>query len=184
HNLIIVHVFAFMDVLFSSFWYSSFAVICCLVDGSVVNLNTSGSVVWKVKTGGPIFAGPCASRALPSEVLVCSRDGSIYSFETETGNLIWKHSIGNPITSSPYVDDNSPISDRLICVCDSSGSIYVLRVDLNAIGDSEQNTENTVREFARLDLQGDIFSSPVMIGGRIFVGCRDNHVYSIALDLE
>ncbi|KAL7083464.1 hypothetical protein ACP275_14G164300 [Erythranthe tilingii] len=159
-------------------------VICCLVDGSVVVLNTSGSVVWKVRTGGPIFAGPCASRALPSEVLLCSRDGSIYSFETETGNLIWKHSIGSPITSSPYVDDNSPISDRLICVCDSSGSIYVLRVDSNANGGSEQNTENTVREFARLDLDGDIFSSPVMIGGRIFVGCRDNHVYCIALDLE
>ncbi|KAL9142253.1 hypothetical protein ABFS82_14G157000 [Erythranthe guttata] len=164
--------------------YPNGNVICCLVDGSVVVLNPSGSVVWKVKTGGPIFAGPCASRALPSEVLVCSRDGSIYSFETETSNLIWKHSIGSPITSSPYVDDNSPISDRLICVCDSSGSIYVLRVDSNAIGDSEQNTENTVREFARLDLQGDIFSSPVMIGGRIFVGCRDNHVYCIALGLE
>ncbi|XP_069155693.1 putative acyl-activating enzyme 19 isoform X8 [Solanum lycopersicum] len=36
-------------------------VICCMVDGNVVALDTEGSVVWKV--------------------LVCSRDGSVYSFD-------------------------------------------------------------------------------------------------------
>ncbi|KAI3448987.1 hypothetical protein Pfo_005652 [Paulownia fortunei] len=168
--------------------YTDGNIICCLVDGTVVVLSTCGSIVWKVRTGGPIFAGPCTSQALPSQVLICSRDGSIYSFEMETGSLIWKHAIGHPITSSPYVDENSELmsdisnlSDRLICVCDSSGSIYVFRVDSNAIGGLKQNM---VQEFARIDLEGDIFSSPVMIGGRIFVGCRDDHVYCIQLDVE
>ncbi|XP_042016870.1 putative acyl-activating enzyme 19 isoform X1 [Salvia splendens] len=157
-------------------------IICCLVDGTVVVLRTCGSIVWKVSTGGPIFAGPCASQALPSQVLICSRDGCIYSFEMETGNLIWKHTLGRPITSSPYVDENTQLmsnnsssSDRLICVCDSSGSIFVLRVDSDM---------NKVEEFARLDLEGDIFSSPVMIGGRIFVGCRDDYVRCIKLDIK
>lgn len=157
-------------------------IICCLVDGNVVLLSTCGSIVWKVSTGGPIFAGPCTSQALSSQVLICSRDGSIYSFEMETGNLIWKHALGHPITSSPYVDentqlmfDNSNSSGRLICVCDSSGSIYVLRVN---------SSSYRVEEFARLDLEGDIFSSPVMIGGRIFVGCRDDHIRCIKLDVE
>lgn len=48
----------------------------------------------------------------------------------------------------------------------------------------KQYIEGAVEEFARIDLQGDIFSSPVMIGGRIFVGCRDDHVYCIELDVE
>ncbi|KAL6565777.1 hypothetical protein OROHE_004832 [Orobanche hederae] len=168
-------------------------IICCLVDGTVVVLNTCGSIIWKVRTGGPIFAGPCTSPALPSQVLVCSRDGSIYSFRVETGSLIWKHTVGHPITASPYVDESSQLSsnisdlsDRLICVCDSRGSIYVLRVPSNAIeGVNRQNMEDiTVHEIARFDLEGDIFSSPVMIGGMIFVGCRDNHVHYIQLYVE
>ncbi|KAH6767584.1 hypothetical protein C2S52_018567 [Perilla frutescens var. hirtella] len=166
-------------------------IICCLVDGTVVVLSTCGSIVWKVSTDGPIFAGPCLSQALPSQVLICSRDGSIYSFEMATGNLIWKHVVGHPITSSPYVDENTQLmsnnsnsSDRLICICDSSGSIYVLRVDSSSTRNSKWNMEDRVEEFARLDLEGDIFSSPVMIGGRIFVGCRDDHVYCIKLDVD
>ncbi|KAG8363525.1 hypothetical protein BUALT_Bualt19G0031500 [Buddleja alternifolia] len=171
--------------------YSDGNVICCLVDGNVVALNALGSIVWKVGTGGPIFAGPCISRALPSQVLVCSRDGTIYSFVMETGDLIWKHAIGPPITSSAYVDENSQLtshishlSNRLICVCDSSGSIHVLRVESHAIRDLKPSTKDIVHEFARLDIKGDIFSSPVMIGGRIFVGCRGDHVYCIKLDVE
>ncbi|CAA0842497.1 Putative acyl-activating enzyme 19 [Striga hermonthica] len=172
--------------------YSDGNIICCLVDGTVNVLSCRGSIIWKVRTGGPIFAGPCTSRALPSQVLICSRDGIIYSFEMETGNLIWKHTVGHPVTSSAYVDefsllksDNNPSSpDRLmVCVCDSSGSIHVLRVFPNAAGGGN-NTDEVVHEFARLDLNGDIFSSPVMIGGRIFVGCRDDHVYNIQLDVE
>ncbi|KAL3624565.1 hypothetical protein CASFOL_031233 [Castilleja foliolosa] len=169
--------------------YSNGNIICCLVDGTVAVLGACGSIIWKVRTGGPNFAGPCTSHALPSQVLICSRDGSIYSFEMETGNVIWKHTIGHPITSSPYVNENTQftantpnLSDRLICVCGSSGSIYVLRAHSNAIEGVNQN--DMVREFARLDLDGDIFSSPVMIGGRVFVGCRNDHVYCIQLDVE
>lgn len=36
-----------------------------------------------------------------------------------------------------------------------------------------------VQEFAVMNLPGDVFSSPVMIGGRIFVGCRDDYVHCL-----
>ncbi|OIT39647.1 putative acyl-activating enzyme 19 [Nicotiana attenuata] len=165
---------------------SSGNVICCMVDGSVVSLGAEGSVIWKVSTAGPIFAGPCISRALTSQVLVCSRDGSVYSFDLENGDLFWKHDIGHPITSSAYVDEHLLLaypdsslsqSARLICVCSSSGSVRVLQVSLNSDGANQPC--NVVREFVRYELGGDIFSSPVMIGGEIFVGCRDDYVHCI-----
>ncbi|KAL5834751.1 hypothetical protein ACOSQ4_014248 [Xanthoceras sorbifolium] len=165
-------------------------VICCLVDGHVVALDSSGSIIWRYRTGGPVFAGACTSSALPSQVLVCSRNGSIYSFEPEKGNLLWEYGVGDPITASAYVDENlqlisesSSLADRLVCVCTSSGSIYILRINLD-VSRKENHLREKVQEFARLDLQGDIFSSPVMIGGRIFVGCRDDYVRCIAIGTQ
>ena len=68
----------------------------------------------------------------------------------------------------------------MVCVCSSSGSVTAILVNWDASkGASAMHFE--VEELARLELAGDVFSSPVMIGGRIFVGCRDDFVHCIAL---
>lgn len=69
---------------------------------------------------------------------------------------------------------------RLICVCSSSGTIHLLRVNLNTTQKGDYQNTN-VEEFARVGLEGDIFSSPVMIGGRIFVGSRDDYVHCVVI---
>ncbi|CAL5401443.1 unnamed protein product [Camellia sinensis] len=112
-----------------------------------------------------------------------------FHFMLEKGDLLWEYNVGVPITSSAYVDEDlqlvstsSLISDRLICVCASSGSIYLLRIPSDCVGELNSVRKDVVQEFARLDLQGDIFSSPVMIGGRIFVGCRDDYVHCLGFE--
>ncbi|CAH9147879.1 unnamed protein product [Cuscuta epithymum] len=167
-------------------------VICCLVDGSVLALDVRGSIVWKGRTGGPIFAGPCMSHSLTSQVLVCSRDGCIYSFNLKNGKLLWKHSVEDPITASAYIDehlllthDRQTLPRRFICACTSSGSIHVLQVDSDRNKAARKSSGgDMIQEFAKLKLEGEIFSSPVMIGGSIFVGCRDDYFHCLKLEIQ
>ncbi|XP_021735222.1 putative acyl-activating enzyme 19 [Chenopodium quinoa] len=162
-------------------------VLCCLVNGDVLSLNSKGSIVWRVKTDGPIFAGPCISKALGFQALVCSRNGNVYSFELEKGRILWKYNVGGPITSSAFVDENIKLisdpsvpSERLVCICSSSGRIILLQVSCATAEDNI--AEEGVEKFAEIDLQGDVFSSPVMVGGRIFVGCRDDYLHCIVVE--
>ncbi|XP_030471399.2 putative acyl-activating enzyme 19 isoform X2 [Syzygium oleosum] len=144
-------------------------VICCLVNGSVVALDTTGSIIWKRRTGGPIFAGASIASVLPTQ---------------ENGEIYWEYDAGYPITASAYLDEHLRLSaDRLVCICTCSGSVVVLRIDEDVATERNQQIEDRcmVQEFARLELEGDVFSSPVMIGGIIFVGCRDDHLHCIAV---
>lgn len=58
----------------------------------------------------------------------------------------------------------------------------MLQVNLDHNEAAKQSGEDVIQEFAKLDLEGDIFSSPVMIGGTIFVGCRDDYVHCLKLE--
>lgn len=55
---------------------------------------------------------------------------------------------------------------------------------INYSEDQETNVQLILcHEYAKLELPGELFSSPIMVGGRIFVGCRDDHVYCIDIEL-
>ncbi|KNA23758.1 hypothetical protein SOVF_022220 [Spinacia oleracea] len=164
-------------------------VLCCLVNGDVLSLNPNGSTIWRVKTDGPIFAGPCISKVLDFQALVCSRNGNVYSFELEKGRILWKYNVEDPITSSAFVDENIKLvssdpllpAERLVCICSSSGKIVLLQVSCVIIED-DNTVEKMVKKFAEFNVQGDVFSSPVMVGGRIFVGCRDDFLHCIVVE--
>ncbi|CAN6192018.1 unnamed protein product [Urochloa humidicola] len=109
--------------------HQSGKVICCLVNGLVIALNSQGTVIWKATVGGPIFAGACLSFTLPYQV-------------------------------------------------------HVIRIRADAKQEQAGEGvkyEELVQGLASIDLPGDIFSSPVMVGGRIFVGCRDDQLHCLTV---
>lgn len=200
--------------------------------------------------GGPVFAGPCLSPALPGQALICCRDGYVRGLDAETGAQLWELEpdvkwVGEPITASAAVDETVAIHTngsmclasggvgcedvyRLVWVCGSEGTVKALAVSTRgsfAQSDSlhkdvsrsssmlpveqskrdhrdsgqdrsskRQHTETGanvsvkiskrayhVRVLATGKLPGEVFSSPVAIGGSMYVGCRDDNVYAVDL---
>ncbi|KAE9463023.1 hypothetical protein C3L33_05069, partial [Rhododendron williamsianum] len=116
------------------------------------------SELWLRELEAPVF-GSLSIYSQNGNVLCCLVDGQLLHWMQVVplfgrGGLLWEHNLGDPITSSAYVDENLQLVSNFSHLSD------------------------------RLDLQGNIFSSPVMIGGRIFVGCRDDYMHCLQLKSE
>ncbi|XP_024385786.1 putative acyl-activating enzyme 19 isoform X5 [Physcomitrium patens] len=149
-------------------------VLVCSGDCHLYCINLqNGSTVWKYNVGGPI-----TSSAYVEEDLVLLQDRS----------------------------EKHQIMESLICVATTSGTVHVLRAP-SAIS-SRSLVQNKscfsdpqspslfsalnerpsldkiifpIQEVTDIKLPGEVFSSPVMISGRIFIGCRDDFLYCLEL---
>lgn len=99
-------------------------------------------------------------------------DCSLNSINTEMC-FNWKHKLDSAIGSCPFVGNlNLPQGQLAICCCCTvNGNVFI--VDLS-----------TGRILATIKLPGKIFSSPLIIGDQVVIGCRDNSVYCLKINIK
>lgn len=85
----------------------------------------------------------------------------------------WSIKLDSPIGACPFIGNlNSPKGTLSICCCcTTNGSIFILDIATGKI-------------LASTKLPGEIFSSPLIVGNQIVVGCRDNNVYCLKLNTK
>ena len=124
--------------------------------GGVLYCYSADQLMWKFVTGAPVFSTPCVTGDLT--IVVGSHDHFLYCLEATSGRQLWRLDFQDPLYCSPFADSNS-----VVC-CSTKGLLRI--VDLSTgIARSE------------VQLDGEVFSSPIWLKGNIVVGCRDDFVY-------
>jgi outer membrane protein assembly factor BamB len=122
-------------------------------------------------------------------ILFGCHDKKLYCLEgsADTVSLRWTRELDSSVFSTPFVfpvispevneDDETKLgtsnSDKqnvtyLATVASTKGKVYVLDLDFGVVKCSYQ-------------LPGEVFSSAIVHGNNIYIGCRDNHIYSLAM---
>ncbi|XP_026800246.3 beta-alanine-activating enzyme isoform X1 [Pangasianodon hypophthalmus] len=179
------------DVPFFSSPSCSDSCVCIgSVNGQISALSHDGHMLWNFLTDGPVFSSPCLASLPPStnqrtragaydgcttlspayQAVFCgSHDCSVYCINSVDGSLLWRFQTTGKVYSSPFVFDGAPWGIRtLVAVASTDGTLWVL--------DGEQGTLK-----ASFFLPGELFSSPIVWGHTIVVGCRNDYVYCLEL---
>ncbi|KAK6493094.1 beta-alanine-activating enzyme isoform X1 [Huso huso] len=155
---------------FSSPQCTQRAVFIGSVDGNVYCFSHTGKKLWQFSTNGPIFSSPCIDNSsLADQKLVCgSHDNYVYCLKAGS-ELLWKFKTSAKVYSTPFIFSDHHIGSRsLVAVTSTDGKLWIL--------DSESGVLKTSYSFP-----GETFSSPVVWGRTLIVGCRNNFVYCLEL---
>uniref|UniRef100_A0A8C8AJX3 Beta-alanine-activating enzyme n=1 Tax=Otus sunia TaxID=257818 RepID=A0A8C8AJX3_9STRI len=138
------------------------------VDGNLYCYNHSGEKVWQFSTNGPVFSSPCISSLTKQEVFFGSHDCFIYCCNME-GNLLWKFEATSSVYGTPFVFQSDDLKNKiLLAAVSTDGKVWIL----NAKSGTAEGVDK---------LPGEVFSSPVVWGTKLVVGCRNDYVYCLDL---
>ncbi|NXD75986.1 ACSF4 enzyme, partial [Halcyon senegalensis] len=136
------------------------------VDGNLHCYTHSGEKVWQFSTDGPVFSSPCISSLTKEEIFFGSHDGFIYSCNME-GHLLWKFEATSSVYGTPFVFQSDHLKNKiLLAAVSTDGKVWIL------------NAKNGTAEGVN-KLPGEVFSSPVVWGTKLVVGCRNDYVYCL-----
>ncbi|XP_051472492.1 beta-alanine-activating enzyme isoform X2 [Apus apus] len=138
------------------------------VDGNLHCHTHSGEKVWQFSTNGPVFSSPCISSLTEQEIFFGSHDGFIYCCNME-GNLLWKFEATSSVYGTPFVFQSDELKNKiLLAAVSTDGKVWIL----NAKSGTAEGVDK---------LPGEVFSSPVVWGTKLVVGCRNDYVYCLDL---
>ena len=150
-------------------------------------------------TDNPVFSTcsvihVCDNATSDTKLLSGSHDKCVYCWDGHF-ELDWKLQLDSEIYSTPCVcypsfevcEPSSPsgtvheqsdpdVSEHksavlpCVCVCSSAGFVYLINF-------------KTGHLLCSYHLPGEVFSSPVVFGNSIIVGCRNDYVYCVSVEL-
>ena len=152
-------------------------------DGAYVAVDAAtGRLRWRVRTGpdaplawgfesGDLYtASPAVAGGL---ALLGGSDGQVWAVDAADGSVRWRFRTGGRVRSSPAVVDGR------VYVGSMDGTLYALELASGRLVwrfDTEGHTlESGKFGFDRRTIQ----SSPAVVGGQVFVGSRDGHLYAV-----
>uniref|UniRef100_A0A8C3R3D4 Beta-alanine-activating enzyme n=1 Tax=Cyanoderma ruficeps TaxID=181631 RepID=A0A8C3R3D4_9PASS len=135
----------------------------------------TGSKIWKSHLGKPLFSSPHCNE---NYLYVGCVDGNLYCY-THSGEKVWQFSTNGPVFSSPCLSSLTKQEiffgshDCFIYCCNmeavsTDGKVWIL----NAKTGTAEGVDK---------LPGEVFSSPVVWGTKLVVGCRNDYVYCLDL---
>ncbi|RMC14088.1 hypothetical protein DUI87_09176 [Hirundo rustica rustica] len=138
------------------------------VDGNLYCYTHSGEKVWQFSTNGPVFSSPCLSSLTTQEIFFGSHDCFIYCCNME-GNLLWKFEATSSVYGTPFIFQSDDLNNKvLLAAVSTDGKVWIL----NAKSGTAEGVDK---------LPGEVFSSPVVWGTKLVVGCRNDYVYCLDL---
>ncbi|XP_052635964.1 beta-alanine-activating enzyme isoform X2 [Harpia harpyja] len=138
------------------------------VDGNLYCYTHSGEKVWQFSTNGPVFSSPCISSLTKQEIFFGSHDCFIYCCNME-GNLLWKFEATSSVYGTPFVFQSGDLKNKiLLAAVSTDGKVWIL----NAKSGTAEGVDK---------LPGEVFSSPVVWGTKLVVGCRNDYIYCLDL---
>ena len=162
--------------------------------------------IWQFKTENHIFSSPVTftgtsdAEACPSvsdcsertdanpqqfqseKILIGSHDHHLYCLD-RNGKMMWKYGMNSPVYSTPFIfatgscSNNCPNDDikdsctlnptmlkHYAVICSTMGQVNIIDVPNGKL-------------VCTTDVPGEVFSSPVVCGNKLVVGCRNDNVY-------
>lgn len=182
--------------VFASPLVTSQGVVCACVDGKIYFYSLSGELQWEFQTCGPVFSSPSN---FSSSIVFGSHDKNVYCI-SNGGKLKWQFTADSEVYSSPFVAllgrtgkssmtfnrYSNAVNDQpgsklqlnrsgehagfepVVWVCSTKGTLYCLSLDS---GDT----------LVTWSLPGPVFSSPVIVGNEMLIGCRDDYLYCLEI---
>ena len=169
-----------LEPIFATMVIHDTSLLICTVEGKVhcVDRHT-GSPIWQsIVATRPIFSSPymlsnydvrtfTSANVDTADILVVgSHDGFIRIVNVANGSVIYDYNVGCVIFAAPI----AVVADDTLVLIISTTAGDVLALDV-----AKSCIISTIR------LSGEIYSSPICHINRIYLGCRDDHLYALKL---
>lgn len=138
---------------------------------------TDGDVIWQYTSIGPVISSPAVSDGY---VFIGSEDHKFYALNASDGTLEWSYTTGGDVSATPAV------ADGIVYIASYDDKVYGFDVDGFSDGNDgwtgESSTGATDGDIIwNFTLSGDVWSSPAISNGLLYIADLSNKVWSIGI---